>query len=196
MPTDRYLDPHKKPDLRDVVCCGHRANESHTGAPSWILLNHTKMRMFPGERKRDLSMLLTPRPRVPWWTKKWEVMPLCLLLFADKQHTTNICALLRRYTRNSRAQKVTSAKPACSQRPRPAVPSSKATSTAVLHLCGRGSELKTLPLRVFSPQYFHIYIYIQRKVAAPPVKTQCDGRTGHRKKCYFYATFYRTLCSG
>ena len=78
--------PTQKPDLRDVVCCGYHANDSHTGAP-W---DHTKIRVFPGGRKSDLSMLLTPRSRVPWGTKKWEVMLLCLLFFVDKQHTTSV----------------------------------------------------------------------------------------------------------
>ena len=79
----------QKPDLWDVVCCGHHENDSHTGAPR-ILLNHAMIRVVPRGRKSGLSMVLIPRSRVPWGTKKWEVVPLCLLFFANKQHTTSV----------------------------------------------------------------------------------------------------------
>ncbi|CAM9219145.1 unnamed protein product, partial [Ascophyllum nodosum] len=43
--------PIQKPDLRDFVCCGHRAkNDSHTGV-RWMPLNHTKILCSLGDEK-------------------------------------------------------------------------------------------------------------------------------------------------
>ena len=100
--------PTQKPDLRDAVCCGHHANDSHTGVRS-MLLNHTKILCSLGDEKVASHAALSAHLR-------------------RHTHNNNLSALLCRYTHNARAQKVTSAK-LCPRRPRPAVLSSRVTTT-------------------------------------------------------------------
>ena len=49
--SSRCCGPTQKPDLRDVVCCGHHANDSHTGVRWMLLLNHAKILCSLGDDK-------------------------------------------------------------------------------------------------------------------------------------------------
>ena len=72
----RCCGPTHKPDLRDVVCCGQHANDSHTGV-RWMLLNGSP---YPFSSPREHRILV--------WFSSIQRTPVCETFACCPQHTT------------------------------------------------------------------------------------------------------------
>ena len=112
----------------------------------------------------------TPRSCVPWGTKKWEVMPLCLLFFADTQP---LCSSSPIHTQRSRS-KIHQRKASMSS-----APTSSSAQQQGDHNGGASSLQVALSSNLSHWCFFHHNIFTsQRKAAAaPPVKTTTTATT-------------------